>query len=168
VDYSGLQILVLEAVKKVVADGRGVAEAQSALQLTVAGRLEQLAAAVERLEAAAAGGSGGGLAGSSASTSTAVSLSGGPSGDEDEATLERLMDSEDVEMSSGSGGEEEMGESEAGSGGGATSSASDPAGELAGLSDEQVADWLMQSLHEQAGARGLYLVSRVRARQWFA
>jgi hypothetical protein len=156
IDYSGLQVLLLGALQQVLADTGKARDAQATMQLTVAGRIEEIAQAVASLRSGAKA-----KASSAPSTAPSQSSSGtllaaeavtGCS-DDDDASLAFLADTGDVEMSSSSSGEEEVGA--------AASSGGEPlAGQLAGLTEEQAADWLMAKLGEQAGARKMYLVRR--------
>jgi hypothetical protein len=141
VDYDGLQVLTLTALQKVAADSEALQQAQTAMQLAVMGRLQELAAVVQELQA--------GTASDSDSTSTAMLR--------EVSSLAQLTAGDDVDMTSSSGEEEEEEEEQGGD--------ELPAGKLAGLSPEQAAAWLMDGLGEQAGAHGAYKV-RVDGAGW--
>ncbi|KAL4856329.1 Endoribonuclease Dicer 1 [Chlorella vulgaris] len=157
VDYSGLLVLSLVALKKVSSDAEETRAALGAMQLTYASRIEELAQQVASLRSGAkaevSSAQSSVLAAPSQSTSgiqLVAEAVTGCSDDDDDASLAFLADTGDVEMSSSRSGEEEVDA--------ATSSGGEPpAGQLAGLTEVQVAEWLMAKLGEQAGARKMYL-----------
>lgn len=163
VDYSGLLVLSLVALKKVSSDAEETRAALGAMQLTYASRIEELAQQVASLRSGAkaevSSAPSSVLAAPSQSTSgiqLVAEAVTGCSDDDDAASLAFLADTGDVEMSSSRSGEEEVDA--------ATSSGGEPpAGQLAGLTEVQVAEWLMAKLGEQAGARKMYLVRHIAA-----
>lgn len=159
VDYGGLQVLLPAAVQQLLADRQELKKAQSTMQLTVLGQMQELAEAVKVLQLAAVASScsssetaaAASTASSSASGSSAMLAGMAGEEDQDEASLAFLMDGGDVEMESSVGEAEEAWAQD--------DSSSPPSNDFAALTDEQATDFLMQRLAEQPGARKLYMVS---------
>ncbi|EFN54011.1 hypothetical protein CHLNCDRAFT_58365 [Chlorella variabilis] len=157
VDYGGLQVLLPAAVQQLLADRQELKKAQSTMQLTVLGQMQELAEAVKVLQLAAVASScsssetaaAASTASSSASGSSAMLAGMAGEEDQDEASLAFLMDGGDVEMESSVGEAEEAWAQD--------DSSSPPSNDFAALTDEQATDFLMQRLAEQPGARKLYM-----------
>ena len=132
-DYGALQVLLLSALQKALADQQELRDAQGSMQLSVMGRIQELSEAVRRLQAGLASGSSGAGEGPLARVPSATSAGSLQSED----SLAQLVDAGDVEMASG--GEEEA--------------VVEAAGDFAGLSDEEAAQLLMDRLQEQPGTR---------------